>query len=82
MEIPKEYKENLFKERKVETPLDKLLGILNEAREGKYKPITYPRLNLMLQKLGKSKHNWDQDIWIADVLDRPNPSKYFWWCQK
>ena len=78
MELPKEYKENLFKERKVETPLDKLLSILNEAREGKYTPITYPRLNKMLQKLGKSKRDWDQSVFIADVLEAKNPSSYFW----
>jgi hypothetical protein len=70
----------LDKKKKPDEYLEKLLNILNESRKDtKYKPITYPRLNMMLKKLGKSKKNWDRNIFIGSVLDAPNPSKYFWW---
>lgn len=63
--------------------LDNLLNAINADRIGtKYKPITYARLQSMLQKLGKSKKNWSRDVFIGSVLDRPNPSKYFWWVMK
>jgi hypothetical protein len=63
-----------------DTPLDKLLSVLNESRaEVKLKPMTYARLQSMLAKIGKSKKNWDRNIWIASVLDRKNASAYFWW---
>ena len=63
--------------------LDKLLQALNLSREGtKYKPITYARLNKMLQKVGKSKKNWDRNVWIANVMDAQNPAKYFWYIIK
>ena len=79
--LPDNY--NPFNRSKEETHLEKLFRILNESRkEANYKPLTYPRLNKMLKELGKSKHGWSQDIFIADVLDRPNPSKYFWWYTK
>ena len=69
--------------RKEETHLEKLFRILNESREeANYKPLTYPRLNKMLKELGKSKHNWDQNIYIANILDSKNPSSYFGYLYK
>lgn len=60
--------------------LDNLVNALNENREGtKYKKLEHARVNTMLKKLGKSKKNWDRDIWIANVLDSKNAAKYFWW---
>lgn len=63
--------------------LNKLLAVLNESRKDtKYKPLTFARLNMLLQKLGKSKKNWSRDIFIGNVLDARNPSKFFWYSLK
>lgn len=63
--------------------LDKLLLVVNEGRGTKQYPlINYARLQLMLQKVSKSKKNWDRDIWIANILDAKNPTTYFWWIIK
>lgn len=75
----------LFKEKSSykDEYLEKLLAVLNEDRDGvKYKKLTFSRLNLMLKKLGKSKKNWDRDIFIGSVLDASHPSKFFWWSLK
>ena len=66
---------------KKDEPLEKLLAVVNEGRgTKKYPLIDYPRLNKMLMKLGKSKRNWDRDIFIASVLDRGvGATKYFWY---
>lgn len=70
----------LSKEKYKDIYLDSLLKAINLGREGtKYKPYTYARLNKDLQKLGKSKKNWNRDIFIGSVLDNSNPSKYFFW---
>jgi hypothetical protein len=68
------------RESRKDVYLDKLLAVLNEGRaEMKLKLITYARLQMMLKKVGKSKKNWDRDIFIGNVLDSKNPAKYFWW---
>jgi len=60
--------------------LDKLISVLNESRaEAKLPPLSYSRLQMMLKKIGKSKKNWDRNIFIGSVLDASNPSKFFWW---
>lgn len=64
-------------------PLEKLLAVLNVSRElVKLPKITFSRLNMMLKKMGKSKKNWDRNIFIASVLDRKNAALYFWWVIK
>lgn len=63
-----------------DTYLDKLLNVINESRKGTQYPVyTYARLNKELKKLGKSKKNWDRNIFIGSVLDAKNPAKFYFW---
>lgn len=63
--------------------LDKLLSAVNLGRPEKgLKLISYGYLNLLLKRLGKSKKNWDRNIFIGNVLDAQNPGAFFFWSLK
>lgn len=69
------------KQKYKDKKLDSLLSVLNEnlGDNTKYKKVTYARLNMLLHKFGKSKKNWDRDIFIGNIMDAKNPAKFFWW---
>lgn len=66
-------------EKKRNKVLDEFLEILNPPRlEKNLKPITYGRLQFMLQHLDE----WDKAIFLGNCKDAQSPSKFFWWSLK
>lgn len=61
-----------------EKPIDRFFALIQASRkEANLPPYTFPRLMKELKKLDKSKKNWSQDIYIANLLDSKNPPKFF-----